>query len=101
LGELEISYQRNAEVEMKNIYLFANGKILLEAEVKGASRDWDDDYRRVHETSVKIKDQIYFHQDVLGSTIYTADERGSQERHVEYDAYGQLLTRRVESREFL
>jgi RHS repeat-associated protein len=105
LGELEISYQRNAEVEMKNVYLFANGKILLEAEVKGVSRDWDDDYvedyRWDRRKSIKIKDQIYFHQDVLGSTIYTADERGSKERHVEYDAYGQLLSRRVESREFL
>jgi RHS repeat-associated protein len=103
LGELEISYQRNAEVEMKNVYLFANGKILLEAEVKGTRRDWDDDddYRWDRKNSVKIKDQIYFHQDILGSTIFTADERGSKERHVEYDAYGQLLTRRVESREFL
>jgi RHS repeat-associated protein len=89
-GDIQLSYRDTPEHELTDLYLFANGRVLLQSEVKFKSR-----------SRVDFKDELYFHQDILGSTIFTSNEKGSHEREVEYDAYGQLLSNRVESREFL
>ena len=38
---------------------------------------------------------LYRHQDQLGSTILTGSASGEDRKHVDYDAFGQVLSRRV------
>ena len=50
-------------------------------------------YQEDARTLVGFRDATYLHQDQLGSTILTGSASGEDRRHVDYDAFGQVLSR--------
>ena len=52
-------------------------------------------YQEDARTLVGFRDETYLHQDQLGSTILTTGKSGEDRRPVHYDAFGQVLSRRV------
>ena len=52
-------------------------------------------YQEDTRTLVGFRDETYLHQDQLGSTILTSGKSGEDRRTVHYDAFGQVLSRRV------
>ena len=52
-------------------------------------------YQEDARTLVGFRDATYLHQDPLGSTILTSGASGEDRRTVHYDAFGQVLNRRV------
>ena len=52
-------------------------------------------YQEDARTLMGFRDETYAHQDQLGSTILTSGKSGEDRRTVHYDAFGQVLSRRV------